>query len=139
MPDDSDRRTTGATLFSFSLGAILAILAALVVAPYVIYTQCRIDVPAKHIAVLTRKTGEDIGNHEEVAPAATDNNYKKGLQLEVLALIGHTSHASPSPSLSKSACFPPSIGRTGLNTVGQLSIASGIPSPSASPASGLPV
>jgi regulator of protease activity HflC (stomatin/prohibitin superfamily) len=50
------------------------------VLPYVIYTQCRIDVPAYHIAVLTRKTGEDIQNDQEVAP----NIDHKGLQLDVL-------------------------------------------------------
>ena len=47
---------------------------------YTIYTQFRIDVPAKHFAVITRKTGEDIENTQEIAP---DETYK-GLQLDVL-------------------------------------------------------
>lgn len=47
---------------------------------YFIYTQCRIDVPARHFAVLTRKTGIDLENHQEVAPDAEH----KGLQLELL-------------------------------------------------------
>ncbi len=52
----------------------------LICIPLFIYTQCRIDVPARHFAVLTRKTGEDLENHEEVAP----DSRHKGLQLEVL-------------------------------------------------------
>ena len=55
-------------------------LVLLIAAGYVGYTQFRIDVPAKHFAVLTTKTGEDLENDEEVAP---DANHK-GLQLEVL-------------------------------------------------------
>jgi regulator of protease activity HflC (stomatin/prohibitin superfamily) len=63
------------------LPVIFGILAALlVVAGYVVYTKFRIDVPAKHFAVLTTKTGEDLENDEEVAP----DEKHKGLQLEVL-------------------------------------------------------
>ena len=47
---------------------------------YFAYTQFRIDIPAKHIGVLTRKTGIDIDNADSVAP---DRDHK-GLQLEVL-------------------------------------------------------
>src|SRR5690349_6726957 len=61
------------------------------------------------------------------------------LQLVVFASSGHGSHASPMPSLSKSGWAPMSIGRTGLNTVGQLSIAFGMPSPSLSSAVIIPV
>src|SRR5258705_126759 len=57
----------------------------------------------------------------------------------VLALSGQTSQASPTPSPSKSACLPASSGRMALKTLGQLSIASGMPSPSMSPAAGTPV
>ncbi len=61
--------------------AILGIAAvAFVVAPIAIYTNCRIDVPAMHLAVLTRKTGINITNDQELAP---DENHK-GLQKEVL-------------------------------------------------------
>lgn len=58
------------------IGAILVVLL-----PILIYTNCRIDVPAKHVAVLTRKTGLDIDNGEEVAPDAKH----KGLQRDVLS------------------------------------------------------
>jgi regulator of protease activity HflC (stomatin/prohibitin superfamily) len=61
----------------FLLGAFLA----LAISGYMVYTEFRIDVPAKHFAVLTKKTGENLENHEEVAP---DKNHK-GLQLEVLS------------------------------------------------------
>jgi len=47
---------------------------------YIVYKQFRIDVPAKHFAVLTRKTGDNIDNEQEVAPDAKH----KGLQLAVL-------------------------------------------------------
>src|SRR5262249_43708441 len=46
----------------------------------VAYVELRIDVPAGHLAVLTRKTGDDIDNTDAVAP---DDNHK-GLQLNVL-------------------------------------------------------
>ena len=47
---------------------------------YFVYSQFRIDVPARHFAVLTRKTGIDLENGQEVAPDAEH----KGLQLTVL-------------------------------------------------------
>jgi len=53
----------------------------LVASAYVGYTQFRIDVPAKHFAVLTRKTGSDIENSQEIAADET----QKGLQKNVLA------------------------------------------------------
>jgi len=49
---------------------------------YIVYSQFRIDVPARHFAVLTKKTGEDLDNHQEIAP---DGGNHKGLQLEVLS------------------------------------------------------
>ena len=60
--------------------AIIGLVFCLFAFAFVTYTQCRIDVPAKHFAVLTRKTGEDLTNLEEVAPDAEH----KGLQTEVL-------------------------------------------------------
>lgn len=59
---------------------IAALIVALGASSYIAYTQFRIDVPAKSFAVLTRKTGQDIDNLEEVAP---DDTYK-GLQRGVL-------------------------------------------------------
>lgn len=47
---------------------------------WVIYQQFRIDVPERHIAVLTKKSGLDLDNNMEVAP---DESYK-GLQLKVM-------------------------------------------------------
>ena len=65
------------------IGLIIAGLSipALGIIAYVVYTQFRIDVPAKHFAVLTRKTGEDVDNDQEVAP----DEQHKGLQLDVLS------------------------------------------------------
>jgi hypothetical protein len=80
MEFDSEERRSSNRLFGAMLGVIAVILLGLVVLPYVIYTQCRIDVPAYHVAVLTRKTGDDIKNDREAAP---DMDHK-GLQLEVL-------------------------------------------------------
>ena len=61
------------------------------------------------------------------------------VQVVVPALTGHTSQASPTVSLSLSAWAPPSSGRTGLNTIGQLSLALSTPSPSLSAAEATPV
>jgi regulator of protease activity HflC (stomatin/prohibitin superfamily) len=67
---------------SWLVNTVLAIGAlTIVVAPIAIYTSCRIDVPGMHVAVLTRRTGIDLKNHEEVA---LDENHK-GLQKKVLA------------------------------------------------------
>ena len=62
------------------MGLALGVL-LLVVLGWTTYNWCRIDVPAKHIAVLTRKTGQDLDNGDEVAP---DDTYK-GVQLKVLS------------------------------------------------------
>jgi hypothetical protein len=57
----------------------------------------------------------------------------------VLALTGHGSQTSPTSSLSKSPCSPPSTGRIGLKTIMQLSLALTMPSPSRSAAVTSPV
>src|SRR5210317_345164 len=79
--DEINRRHTRGTIrvprLAIAFGVVVALLVA---AAYVAYTEFRIDVPAKHFAVLTTKTGEDLENDEEVAP---DKDHK-GLQLEVL-------------------------------------------------------
>ena len=65
-----------------SIGKI-ALIIALAIIPligFIVYTKFRIDVPARHFAVLTKKTGEDLENGEEIAP----DERHKGLQLEVL-------------------------------------------------------
>jgi len=65
-----------------SMGATAVVFAivGLIVFGYVAYNWCRIDVPAKHIAVLTKKTGTDLENDQEVSTGPET----KGLQLEVL-------------------------------------------------------
>jgi regulator of protease activity HflC (stomatin/prohibitin superfamily) len=72
------RRSIRVPRLAVVFGVILALLIA---AGYVGYTKFRIDVPAKHFAVLTTKTGENLENDEEVAP----DTKHKGLQLEVLS------------------------------------------------------
>ena len=49
--------------------------------PYFVWFQCRIDVPSRYMAVLFKKTGEDIPNDVELAP---DTGHK-GVQPTVLA------------------------------------------------------
>jgi len=49
-----------------------------------IFLFCRIDVPSGHIAVLTLKTGKDIGNDVELVPESQFGKYK-GLQEKVLS------------------------------------------------------
>ena len=57
----------------------------LVICGYIVYSQFRIDVPAKHFAVLTKKTGIDLTNDQEISPDATlKEAVHKGLQRELL-------------------------------------------------------
>src|SRR5215471_9792850 len=64
----------------FLLGGVI-VLASIAGLPIFYYGVCRIDVPTGHMAVMTRKTGLDLANEDELAP--TPNH--KGLQKEVLA------------------------------------------------------
>ena len=48
-------------------------LLPLLVVPYFIYTQCRIEVPARHMAILIKKVGKDLPNGEEIAPSGTSS------------------------------------------------------------------
>lgn len=59
---------------------LMGFLLFFLVMTYTIYSQFRIDVPTKHLAVLIKKTGKNIENHMECAP---DASYK-GVQKEVL-------------------------------------------------------
>ena len=59
------------------------------VLPYFIYTQCRIEVPIKHMAILIHKTGKNLENGQEIAPVFTKEDGTKvreyrGVQSEVL-------------------------------------------------------
>ncbi len=58
----------------------LFVLGPLLVLPFFLYTECRIEVPYQHVAVLIRKVGKDLPNGEEIAP---DASYK-GVQRELL-------------------------------------------------------
>lgn len=71
------RRQSSANRIAIGGGIVLLMS---IIGAYVIYTKFRIDVPARHIAVLTKKTGKDLENGQEVSP----DEKHKGLQLEVL-------------------------------------------------------
>ena len=78
----SDR---GRNLRRWGAGIVLGGVLLLCLTAYFVYSQFRIDVPAKHFAVLTRKTGEDLHNNQELAPKKTpEGPWVKGLQLEIL-------------------------------------------------------
>jgi regulator of protease activity HflC (stomatin/prohibitin superfamily) len=59
---------------------VLVLLLSLAALPYLAYTQCRIEVPSKHMAILVKKTGLDLTNGDEIAPS---DEYK-GVQKAVL-------------------------------------------------------
>lgn len=63
------------------IGSLLFLLALLAGGGWFAYTSCRIEVPAKHIALLIKKTGKDIQNNQELAPGP---DYK-GVQKEVVS------------------------------------------------------
>jgi hypothetical protein len=63
-----------------SVAGVAAAAVVLLGLAYWTYSQFRIDVPARHIGVLIRQTGEDLPNEEEVAT----KDGQKGLQLTVL-------------------------------------------------------
>ena len=79
ISDEFAERLRGASLHAAPIAAGCVLL-GLILAAYFVYTEFRIDVPARHFAVLTKNTGEDLENNEELAPDADH----KGLQLEVL-------------------------------------------------------
>ena len=66
------------------MGKWLVLAALIVVAvlfiPLFIYSECRINVPSYNMAILIKKTGNELPNNQEVAPDAT----YKGVQKEVL-------------------------------------------------------
>jgi len=78
--EDYPRKTDSIQVFGVSMIVMLSVGLLLVISGFVLYFKCRIDVPAKHFAVLTRKTGTNLENHQEVAP----DEHHKGLQLKVL-------------------------------------------------------
>jgi regulator of protease activity HflC (stomatin/prohibitin superfamily) len=68
--------------FAGGLFGAAALLAAVVVLGGLafVWLMCRVDVPTRHIAVLIKKTGENLPLDEELAPSAE----YKGVQREVL-------------------------------------------------------
>lgn len=64
-----------------SMGTVAFVGLMLLITGWVVYTSFRIEVPAKHIAVLIKKTGLDITNDQELAPDADH----KGIQGNVLS------------------------------------------------------
>ena len=63
------------------IGPTLMVLVFLAMAAWTTYNACRIEVPARHMVVLTAKTGLDLTNDDEVAPGPE----YKGVQIGVLS------------------------------------------------------
>jgi regulator of protease activity HflC (stomatin/prohibitin superfamily) len=61
-------------------GIAITIIVLAVAIPSFIYEECRIDVPKMHMAILTHKTGLDIGRHDILAPTSEH----KGVMNDVL-------------------------------------------------------
>lgn len=74
--DDNDRRKQASSWLAAAVAAGVFFAGML----WFVYEQFRIDVPAKHIAIMTKKVGKDISNTDEVAPGPEF----KGVQKEVL-------------------------------------------------------
>lgn len=64
---------------AFGWSALLA-AASLVLIPYLAYVECLVEVPSRHMAILTHKVGRDIENGDVLAPS---DEYK-GVQPHVL-------------------------------------------------------
>ncbi|HLA85575.1 MAG TPA: SPFH domain-containing protein [Thermoguttaceae bacterium] len=83
-PRRGEMGNMGVRVFLLGLVALLPIL----VLPYFIYTQCRIEVPIKHMAVLIHKTGKNLNNDQEIAPVemrdGEDVMEYRGVQQKVL-------------------------------------------------------
>ncbi|MEM9368717.1 MAG: SPFH domain-containing protein [Planctomycetota bacterium] len=66
----------------FGASGVLFVFAGMVLLWFA-YTSCRIEVPSRHIAVLVKKTGEELKNAREVVSDADFGEYK-GIQERVL-------------------------------------------------------
>ena len=89
MSDDfsnhSTREAVGRLLKVGGIGAIILLgLAGLMGLAVWAFLFCRIEVPSRKIAVLTKKTGAELTNEMEIVPGAEFGNYK-GIQERVLA------------------------------------------------------
>lgn len=67
-------------LFRWGVPTILFLVVAVIVTGYVVYSKFRIDVPTRHMAILTRKTGDDLLNGQEFSHSED----VKGVQLQPL-------------------------------------------------------
>lgn len=65
---------------SYLWSQIILAVAAVVVIPWLLYQECRIDVPNKYMAVLTHKIGDDLESGVVIAPSEAF----KGVQKDVL-------------------------------------------------------
>jgi regulator of protease activity HflC (stomatin/prohibitin superfamily) len=65
---------------SMGIAAIIGSAIFLIAISWFTYSQFRIDVPSKHMAILIKKTGKDIANGDEIAPGPE----YKGVQKNVL-------------------------------------------------------
>jgi regulator of protease activity HflC (stomatin/prohibitin superfamily) len=83
--DDSPLGRFQRLLKAGKIGSVILIgLAGLAGLGIWIFLCCRIDVPSGYIAVLMKKTGQDIGNDVELVPAEQFGEFK-GLQGKVLS------------------------------------------------------
>lgn len=73
LDDVSSIRKVGFAMVLFSIPILMVI-------GFVVYSMFRIDVPAKHVAVLMKRTGKDLSNEDEIAPTPSH----KGVQNNVL-------------------------------------------------------
>jgi hypothetical protein len=77
---DTDERGIARAISKYAPVVIIGGILILTLFGYITYTQFRVDVPSKHIAVMTRKTGTDLENNQEIAMKET----QKGLQKSIL-------------------------------------------------------
>ncbi len=66
----------------WGLATIVAVIALVVFGSWFTYTQFRIDVPVKHMAIMIRKTGNDITNGDEIAPGPDFKGVQKEVRVE---------------------------------------------------------
>lgn len=79
--DESKRALIRAGGFTAALVFVAACLFAVVLW---VFMFCRVEVPSRKIAVLTKKTGQDLTNEMEIVPEAEFGNYK-GIQERLLS------------------------------------------------------
>ena len=73
-------RTKGTSMQPRFLATIVVMAVFVIAVPSFMYEECRIDVPNRHMAVLTHKVGKDLPNGTVLAPT---HEYK-GVQKDVL-------------------------------------------------------